>query len=132
MKAKGILNQNKVHATTNPKISQEQSEQTVFIKSGSEFHQVPIQDIKYIESDGNYVTFYTTKRAILARYKLSEVEAFLPQKSFVRVHRSYIVAIKHIETIKKHCVVIDGIEIPISKNYRERFLPIIENSNPSK
>ncbi|WP_394357636.1 LytTR family transcriptional regulator DNA-binding domain-containing protein [Psychroserpens ponticola] len=46
-------------------------EYTIFIKSGSEFHQVLIQDIKYIESDGNYVTLHTIKRSILARYKLS-------------------------------------------------------------
>lgn len=127
MKAKEILNQTKVQANKNLETSQELSEQTVFIKSGSEFHQVPVLDIKYIESDGNYVTFYTTKRAILARYKISEVETFLPEQSFVRVHRSYLVAIKHIETIKKHCVVIDGTEIPISKNYREHFFSIIEN-----
>jgi two-component system LytT family response regulator len=103
------------------------SEQTVFIKSGSEFHQLPIQNIKYIESDGNYVSFQTIKRSILARYKISEVKELLPQQFFVRIHRSYIVAIKHIETVKKHCVPIDGNEIPISSNYREGFLTIIDN-----
>jgi len=127
MKVKQVLNQNKVGVTTNPETSNDVSEQTVFIKSGSEFHQLPIQNIKYIESDGNYVTFHTTKRSILARYKISEVKELLPQQFFVRIHRSYIVAIKHIETVKKHCVVIDGVEIPISSNYREGFLTIIDN-----
>ncbi len=125
MKAKQVLNQNKVAITTSPETSHDLSEQTVFIKSGSEFHQLPIQNIKYIESDGNYVTFQTTKRSILARYKISEVKELLPQKFFIRIHRSYIIAIKHIETVKKHCVVIDGNEIPISSNYREGFLTII-------
>lgn len=126
MKAKEVLNQNRAGVKTSLETSREISEQTVFIKSGSEFHQVPIQNIKYIESDGNYVTFHTTKRSIVARYKISEVKELLPQKFFVRVHRSYIVAIKHIETIKNHCVVIDGIEIPISSNHREGFLTIID------
>ncbi|WP_394357635.1 LytTR family transcriptional regulator DNA-binding domain-containing protein [Psychroserpens ponticola] len=40
----------------------------------------------------------------------------MPQQLFVRIHRSYIIAIKHIETFKKYCVVIDGNEIPISSN----------------
>ncbi len=132
MKAKKVLDQNKVAITTSPETSHDLSEQTVFIKSGSEFHQISIQNIKYIESDGNYVTFHTTKRSILARYKISEVKELLPQQLFVRIQRSYIVAIKHIETVKKHCVVIDGIEIPISSKYREGFLLMIENKNSTK
>lgn len=132
MKAKEVLNQNRAGVKASLETSQEISEQTIFIKSGSEFHQVPIQNIKYIESDGNYVTFHTTKRSILARYKISEVKELLPQKFFVRVHRSYIVAIKYIETIKNHCVVIDGIEIPISSNHREGFLTIIDGVNKKR
>lgn len=127
MKAKKVLNQNEVGVTTNTKTSNEVSEQTVFIKSGSEFHQVPIQNIKYIESDGNYVTFHTTKRSILARYKISDVKELLPQQFFIRIHRSYIIALKHIETVKKYAVVIDGKEIPLSSNYREDFLSMIDS-----
>jgi two-component system LytT family response regulator len=132
MKAKEVLNQNKAGVKARTETSQEIPEQTVFVKSGSEFHQVPIQNIKYIESDGNYVTFHTTKRSILARYKISEVKELLPQQFFVRIHRSFIVAIKHIETVRKHCVVIDGIEIPISSNYRESFLTIIDGMSKNR
>lgn len=125
MKAKEALNQSAEGVRSNAETSQERLEQTVFIKSGSEFHQLSIQDIKYIESDGNYVTFHTTKRSILARYKISEVIELLPKQFFARIHRSFIVAIKHIEIVKKHCVIIDEIEIPISSNYRDDFLAII-------
>jgi len=135
MKAKEVLNQNKEEVTINPSTSNDVSEQTVFIKSGSEFHQLSIQNIKYIESDGNYVTFHTTKRSILARYKLSEVVDILPSHLFIRIHRSFIIALKHIETIKKHCVTIDETEIPISSKYREGFFIMIEDkakNNDSK
>jgi len=132
MKAKQLLEKNSTITTSSAEISPDISEQTIFIKSGSEFHQLFIQNIKYIESDGNYVTFYTDKRPILARYKLSEVLELLPKEYFTRIHRSYIVAIKHIETVKKHCVVIDGNEIPISSNYREGFLTIIDNISKKK
>ena len=126
MKVKQVVEKKeKTPVTASDQISNN-AEQTVFIKSGSEFHQLSIQEIKYIESDGNYVTFHSTKRATLARYKISEVLAFLPSQYFVRVHRSYIVGLKHIATIKKHCVVIDGKEIPISTNYKEGFMSIIE------
>ncbi len=127
MKAKQLLEKNVRIPTTSPEISPDISEQTIFIKSGSEFHQLFIQNIKYIESDGNYVTFYTDKRPILARYKLSEVLELLPKEFFTRIHRSYIVALKHIETVKKHCVIIDDKEIPISSNYREGFFALIDD-----
>ncbi|MEZ4944024.1 MAG: response regulator transcription factor [Cyclobacteriaceae bacterium] len=110
----------------------EPSEQTIFIKSGSEFHQLSIQNLKYIESDSNYVTFHTDSRPILARYKLSEVMSLLPSHQFVRIHRSYVVALKYIETVKTHCVVIDKIEVPISSTYREGFLEIINGKTGEK
>lgn len=132
IKVKQVLNINNEAVTASSQTSNDSSEQTIFIKSGSEFHQLSIQTIKYIESDGNYVTFYTTKRSILARYKLSEVIDIIPKELFVRIHRSYIVAFKHIETIKKHCIVIDDKEIPISSKYREAFLTMIHGYKSKK
>lgn len=127
MKAKQFLEKNISITTSSSKISPDISKQTVFIKSGSEFHQLFVQNIEYIESDGNYVTFHIDKRPILARYKISEVLELLPKEYFTRVHRSYIVALKHIVTIKKHCVVIDNKEIPISSKYKEGFLKVIQD-----
>lgn len=129
MKAKQLLEGNIRRDTSSPETSSDISEQTIFIKSGSEFHQVFIQNIKYIESDGNYVTLHTGKRPILARYKISDVLELLPKEYFARIHRSYIVALKHIETVKKHAVVIDAREIPISSNYRQGFLKLINDSD---
>lgn len=125
MKVKEVLNQNKAIKSVNTESSAEEAEQTIFIKSGSEFHQLSIQDIKYIESDGNYVTFHTNNKPILARYKLSEVLSLLPPHQFVRIHRSYAVALKHIDTIKNHCVMIGTQEVPISGTYRGSFLELI-------
>ena len=125
MKAKGMLAKRTKVVAVDSQVTQSISQQTIFIKSGQDQHQVILQDIKYIESDGNYVTFFTTKRSILARYKISEVLAMLPQKYFIRIHRSYIVALQYIETVKTHCVVIDCKEIPVSANYRENLRSVI-------
>ena len=132
MKAKQVLDKNTKPSTTSFEPIQNADEQTVFIKSGSEFHQVSIQKIKYIESDGNYVTFFTTTRSILARHKISELLELLPQQYFVRIHRSYIVALKHIKTVKKHCVIIGENEIPMSSNYRENLLTFIDELGKNK
>lgn len=132
MRAKEVLYKNTTPNTPNLPLIQNINEQTVFIKSGLEYHQVAIQKIKYIESDGNYVTFVTTTRSILARYKISEVLEVLSKEYFVRIHRSYIVALKHIDTVKKHCVVIGEREIPLSNNYREGLLSLIDELGKNK
>ena len=121
MKVRQILDKSAMRSITVESVPSV-DEQTILIKSGAEFYQVPIQNIKYIESDGNYVTFFTTTRSILARYKISEVLELLPQKYFFRVHRSYIVSLKHIETIKKHTLIIGESEVPMSRNYRDGLL----------
>jgi DNA-binding LytR/AlgR family response regulator len=125
MKAKDIVAKNTVSTSTDVQINASTNQQTIFVKSGQDLHQLFLQEIKYIESDGNYVTFFTTSRSILARYKISEVLEMLPEQYFMRIHRSYIVALKYIETVKTHCVVIDKKEIPISANYRAHFRAII-------
>lgn len=125
MKAKDIVAKNTVSTSTDVQIKASTNQQTIFVKSGQDLHQLFLQEIKYIESDGNYVTFFTTSRSILARYKISEVLEMLPEQYFMRIHRSYIVALKYIETVKTHCVVIDKKEIPISANYRAHFRAII-------
>ena len=131
MKAKEVLDKKTTPNTDLPLI-QSTNQQTVFIKSGQEYHQVALDKIKYIESDGNYVTFVTTTRSILARYKISEVLEMLPKSSFVKTHRSYIVALKYIETVKKNCVIIDKNEIPLSSNYRESLLSLFDELGKNK
>jgi len=54
------------------------------------------------------------------------MKELLPQQFFVRIHRSLIVAIKYIETVKKNCVIIDG-KIPINSNYKEGYLTITDD-----
>ncbi len=126
LKAQQLLEKKSGTDTPSLAYAPNSQEKTIFIKSGSDFHQLVLQNIKYVESDGNYVTFYTDKGPVLARYKLSEVLEILPKEYFIRIHRSYIVALKHIVTVKKHCVVIDGKELPISSNYRAGFLVMID------
>jgi DNA-binding LytR/AlgR family response regulator len=125
MKVKDALNQNRGVQKPDPELPSNSTEQTIFIKSGSEFHQLAINNIKYIESEGNYVTIHSDKRPILARYKLSEVLDLLPPNQFVKIHRSNVIALKHIEMVKNHCVLINGKEIPISSKYREEFFVLI-------
>lgn len=89
----------------------------LFIKSGYEHVRVELDDILYAESNGNYVQFITDKQKILSRLTMSEAEELLPAVSFIRIHRSYIVAKKKISKIERRRVWIEQVEFPVGAGY---------------
>lgn len=95
--------------------------ESFLIKSGSQTFKVLCEDIFYIEGAGNYITFYTKKGKIMSLLPLNEVLKMLPSHTFVRIHKSYIISIKHIEVIEKVRVIINKTPIPIGITYREHF-----------
>jgi DNA-binding LytR/AlgR family response regulator len=101
---------------------------TIFIKSGYEQVRIALNDILYAEGVGNYVQFVLAKQNITSRLTMGEAEALLPASAFVRVHRSYIVAKKHISKIEKRTVWINQQEIPIGEAYQQGIDKIIRNN----
>ncbi len=90
---------------------------SIFIKSGYEQVRVQLDDILYAESLGNYVQFVLDKQKLVSRLTMSEAEALLPPLSFVRIHRSFIVAKKHITKVDKRSVWIKSIELPLGAGF---------------
>ena len=101
-----------------PTIKEEDSE-TVFIKSGPQTYQVKLSEILYLEKDGNYITIHLKDKNILIRENMGDVFDLVPAADFIRVHKSYVVAIKHIAMIEVHQLVIDGVKIPVGSTYRD-------------
>ena len=94
---------------------------TIFFKSGPQTHQVKVRDILYLEKDGNYMTAHLKDRKIIIRENMGDVFNLVPAADFIRVHKSYIVAIKHISMIEVHQLTINNEKIPIGSTYRESF-----------
>jgi DNA-binding LytR/AlgR family response regulator len=92
---------------------------TIFIKSGPQTHQVKVKDILYLEKDGNYITAHLKDRNILIRENMGAIFDLVPAADFIRVHKSYIVAIKHISMIEVHQLTINNEKIPVGSTYRE-------------
>src|SRR5580700_3067519 len=92
---------------------------TIFIKSGPQTHQVKVNDILYLEKDGNYITAHLKDRNILIRENMGDVFELVPAAEFIRVHKSYIVAIKHISMIEVHQLTINNEKIPVGSTYRD-------------
>ena len=100
----------------------------VLIKSGTQLHKILIDDILYVESDGNYVNFVlkNSTKKLLARLSMPEVLELLPNDLFCRIHKSYIVSFAGISTIEKHQLQIKDTWLPIGKIYREIFLQEVQ------
>ncbi len=103
----------------NNAVTKSENAETIFIKSGPQTHQVKIIDILYLEKDGNYITVYLKDKKILIRENMTDIFDIVPEREFIRIHKSYVVAARHISLVEVHQVTINGEKIPIGSTYRE-------------
>lgn len=98
----------------------------IFVKSEYENIKVNLNTIKYIEGLKDYIKIYTDKpKPILTLNSLKAFEDKLPS-NFIRVHRSFIVSLNHIDSVQRNRIVIGDIRIPIGQNYKDEFIKRIE------
>jgi DNA-binding LytR/AlgR family response regulator len=93
-----------------------------FIKCGNKYEKIQFTDILYIQGMQNYVTIYTCKGKYVTLLCLKTLEENLDHKAFIRVHKSYIVAVSKIEGIEGNEIKIQSFRIPISRNYHEQVI----------
>ncbi|QEC80220.1 LytR/AlgR family response regulator transcription factor [Mucilaginibacter ginsenosidivorax] len=100
----------------------EKQDDYFFIKCGSKYEKVPLDEILYVEGMQNYVNIFTMKGKYVTMLSLKNLEENLAGKSFIRVHKSYIVAVNKIDGIEGNEIFIQANKIPISRNYREQVI----------
>ncbi|MBU1101741.1 MAG: response regulator [Bacteroidetes bacterium] len=104
-------------------------EETALLMSGGKPHLVAVKEIKHIQADSQYSTvFFSKKGQISVRKSIKDWEAILPEKHFLRVHRSTIINLNHVEKIEKwfnnsFVVKIKEFEdtLPISQRYASKL-----------
>lgn len=101
----------------------------IFVKSGYDILKINISDILFIEGLKDYVKIFVPPHPILTLMNLKAIVDKLPPNKFIRVHRSYIVAIEKIKAIRKNKIIIDDKEIPIGEHYKEAFFQLINERN---
>jgi DNA-binding LytR/AlgR family response regulator len=111
---------NKIEVSTatvsNVNISKETN--SLFLRSNKKLVQVKTDEILFIEATGNYVNVTTIEQEIKVREKISDVLDLLPDDGFFQVHKSFIVAKKHINEIEGNRILIRDFVIPIGKTYK--------------
>ena len=103
-----------------------ESSDHIYVKTGYEQLKVLYDDILYLEAAGNYVTFVLRDKNILSRSTFVEATALLPADKFVRIHRSYLVAINKIDKVERHQVTINNLKIPVGEAYSQNLLAVLK------
>ena len=108
--------------------AEEADKEYISVKADYKTQLVKIADIVYLESAGEYVRLHIEgSSTITTLFRLKNMETTLPQDTFLRVHRSYIVNIKRIASYTKGRIFLDNGEyIPLGENYKERFFEIFQ------
>jgi DNA-binding LytR/AlgR family response regulator len=109
-------------ATENGKSKTEETVvNSVSVKVDGYFMDIELDQLLFAQSFGNYVKLHTIKRTYLASITTSELEKCLPEKNFMRIHKSYIVALDKIDTTEKDFVIIKNEKLPIGITYKREL-----------
>jgi DNA-binding LytR/AlgR family response regulator len=90
----------------------------LIIRADRKHYKVNYEDLVYIEGQKAYVTFHTKNKKITALASLKDLDEKLPENDFTRIHKSYIVSVKHIESLEGNILEINGLHLPVGKSYK--------------
>lgn len=93
----------------------------IFLKTEYRMVRINLCDILYIEGKGAYLHVITDTTRIMTLLSFKEIESLLSAKQFIRIHKSYLIAINKIDNIERNVVKIANMRIPIGKSYLKDF-----------
>ena len=105
-----------------PVASTPEEEKDLFIKADGKLVRVRLQDIYYIEALKEYVRIFTPEGNWVVYQTMQSLEDKLPKEGFYRIHRSYIIGLKHIKSIEGNTVLVNGVQLPISRYTKDGFM----------
>ncbi|WP_421871196.1 LytR/AlgR family response regulator transcription factor [Marinoscillum sp.] len=97
----------------------------IFIKEGSRFNKLMVDQIDFVEAVGSYCDIYTGNKKITLTINLKHFISKLDHPHFMRVHRSYLINFTAIDSFEGNMVYIGEHKIPISASHKEEFLKLI-------
>ncbi len=108
---------------------QNYKEAFIYLKADKKMVKVMLSDILYIESLKDYIRVKTEAKEIISYQKISFLEEKLPPEKFLRIHRSFIVALDKIQAFSASAVDIGKAEIPIGRFYKNEVLQVLNQNN---
>jgi DNA-binding LytR/AlgR family response regulator len=100
--------------------------EAMFVKHGARLQRVAFADLRYIEGRKEYLLLHTGPDKLLTLQSFQRVLEALPSGQFVRIHKSFVVALRYIEHVERGKVQVAGQLLPIGDSYREAFLACLQ------
>lgn len=100
----------------------------IFVKDGKKLVKIDLDEVKYLKSEGNYMSIVFSDKKILTLMTFKELASKLPP-FFQKVHRSYMVNLNKIDSISNNALEIDKDHIPVSKSFEKELLKKIDLLN---
>ena len=94
----------------------------IFLRDNSRFKKIALEDITYVEAVGSYTDIYTSAGKFTLSTNLKAFENQVDHPDFMRVHRSYVVNLSHVDELEGNRLFINQVPIPISSTHKEAFL----------
>lgn len=105
------------------------NEKFLFIKSEYKILRINLADIQYIESMREYVQIHTeNQKPIMTLLSMKKLMDHLPEKDFMRVHRSFIINLNKITTVERSRIIFGDVYIPVSEQYKAEFTRFLDNN----
>lgn len=103
------------------------SDQFLFVRADYSLMKINIADILYIEGLDDYLKIHVhNQKTIVTRMTMKSILKRLPGKDFVRIHRSFIIPFKRVESVKNKMLILEGKELPIGNSYEEEFFKLFK------
>lgn len=103
--------------------AKKESSPYLFVKDSYDLVRVSLENLLYIQSEGNYLTFFEKDKKTVTRMTMTEAINTLPSESFFRVHKSNIVNLNHVQKIERHQLqVAEKTFVPIAGNYHSDLM----------
>ena len=97
----------------------------LFIKSGSKFFKINFSEIVFIEGMKDYLKVHTAEHQLITHQTMADMEKLLPPGQFVRVHKSFLIAVQHIKSIYGNTIEVTKASIPIGNNYKNNVMNLL-------
>jgi len=106
----------------NKSSGQEEQNEFCFVRADRKMIKIVFRDIRYVESIGDYLKIYLKNGMVTTRETMQKMTEILPSNAFLRIHRSYLVALNSIRSFTNENIEIEDRELPISRGYRDAVL----------
>ncbi|TGD81436.1 LytR/AlgR family response regulator transcription factor [Hymenobacter wooponensis] len=99
--------------------------EALFVRHDNRLRRVPVADIFYVEGQKEYLMLYTGGGKILTLQSFRKLEELLPPGRFARIHKSYLISLRHLEYVERTRVQVHGTALPIGETYRDAFMEML-------